>query len=53
MTRPLRITVWNEFRHERSNPQVGAIYPDGIHAASGRAAAGGGSRGAHGHPGRG
>jgi trehalose utilization protein len=33
MTRPLRVTVWNEFRHERSNPQVGAVYPDGIHAA--------------------
>ncbi len=31
--RPLRVTVWNEFRHERSNPQVGAIYPDGIHGA--------------------
>ena len=33
MTRPLRVTVWNEFRHERANPQVGAIYPDGIHEA--------------------
>ena len=33
MTRSLRITVWNEFRHERSNPQVGRVYPDGIHAA--------------------
>jgi trehalose utilization protein len=29
----LRITVWNEFRHERSNPAVAAVYPDGIHAA--------------------
>jgi trehalose utilization protein len=29
----LRVTVWNEFRHERSNPSVAAIYPDGIHAA--------------------
>jgi trehalose utilization protein len=26
------VTVWNEFRHERSNPQVAAIYPEGIHA---------------------
>jgi trehalose utilization protein len=28
-----RVTVWNEFRQERSDPPVGAIYPDGIHAA--------------------
>ena len=28
-----RITVWNEFRHERKNPAVTAIYPDGIHTA--------------------
>ena len=27
-----RVTVWNEFRHERSNPAVQAIYPEGIHA---------------------
>jgi len=33
MSEPLRVTVWNEFRHERSNPQVGAVYSDGIHAA--------------------
>ena len=33
MTAPLRITVGNEFRHERSNPAVGAIYLDGIHEA--------------------
>ena len=33
MSRSLRITVWNEFRHERSNPEVAAIYPDGIHEA--------------------
>jgi trehalose utilization protein len=29
----LRVTVWNEFRHERTNAAVGAIYPDGIHMA--------------------
>ena len=29
----LRITVWNEFRHERSNPAVARVYPDGIHEA--------------------
>lgn len=26
-----RVTVWNEFRHEKSNPEVQAVYPDGIH----------------------
>ncbi|MCL2515241.1 MAG: ThuA domain-containing protein [Microbacteriaceae bacterium] len=29
----LRVTVWNEFRHEKNDPEVAAIYPDGIHAA--------------------
>jgi trehalose utilization protein len=29
----LRVTVWNEFRHERSNQAVAAVYPAGIHAA--------------------
>ena len=29
----VRVTVWNEYRHERSDPVVGAIYPDGIHGA--------------------
>jgi trehalose utilization protein len=33
MSAALRVTVWNEFRHERSNPKVAAIYPDGIHEA--------------------
>ena len=32
-TAPLRVTIWNEFRHERDNPHVRAIYPNGIHAA--------------------
>jgi trehalose utilization protein len=27
-----RVTVWNEFRHERSDAAVRSIYPDGIHA---------------------
>ncbi len=27
----IRVTVWNEFRHEKSSEEVGAIYPDGIH----------------------
>jgi trehalose utilization protein len=28
-----RVMVWSEFRQERSNPEVAAVYPDGIHAA--------------------
>jgi trehalose utilization protein len=28
---PIRVTVWNEFRHERNNPTVKAIYPEGMH----------------------
>ncbi len=31
-THPLRVTVWNEFIHERTNAAVGQIYPDGIHS---------------------
>lgn len=27
------VLIWNEYRHERSNPAVGAIYPEGIHEA--------------------
>jgi trehalose utilization protein len=30
---PLRVTIWNEFVHERSNPAVARIYPEGIHGA--------------------
>ena len=30
---PIRVTVWNEFRHEQSNDVVRGIYPDGIHTA--------------------
>ncbi len=29
----LRITIWNEFRHEKKNKAVQKHYPDGIHAA--------------------
>ena len=28
-----RVTVWNEYRQERSDPSVRAVYPDGIHGA--------------------
>jgi trehalose utilization protein len=27
-----RVTIWNEFRHERTDKHIGAIYPDGMHA---------------------
>ncbi|MGI6634887.1 MAG: ThuA domain-containing protein [Christensenellales bacterium] len=27
----IHVTVWNEFVHERTNPEVMAVYPDGIH----------------------
>lgn len=27
----IRVTVWNEFLHEVNQPEVAAIYPDGIH----------------------
>lgn len=30
---PVRVTVWNEGRHERRSEQIAAIYPKGIHGA--------------------
>jgi trehalose utilization protein len=30
---PLRVTVWNEYRHEREDESIRAVYPDGMHAA--------------------
>lgn len=27
----IRVTVWNEARHEQKNPAVKALYPDGMH----------------------
>ena len=27
----INVTVWNEFRHEREDDEVKAIYPTGIH----------------------
>jgi len=26
-----RVTVWTEYRQERNDPAVAAVYPDGIH----------------------
>jgi len=33
MTTSIRVTIWNEGRHERQNREIAAIYPDGIHGA--------------------
>lgn len=27
----LRVTVWNEFKHEREYEEIAKVYPDGIH----------------------
>lgn len=32
----INVTVWNEYRHEKSSPDVAKIYPQGIHAAIAR-----------------
>ncbi|MBL8130494.1 MAG: ThuA domain-containing protein [Anaerolineae bacterium] len=31
----IRVTVWNEFRHEKQHERVIAVYPDGIHTVIG------------------
>ncbi|MDD5139795.1 MAG: ThuA domain-containing protein [Verrucomicrobiales bacterium] len=31
MSHPINVVVWGEFRHEKKNPKVAAIYPDGMH----------------------
>ena len=31
MSSKIHVTVWGEFRHEKKNPKVAAIYPDGMH----------------------
>ncbi len=32
MADKIRVTIWNEFRHEKKNEAVRKIYPDGMHA---------------------
>ncbi|GCE48528.1 trehalose utilization protein [Thermosporothrix hazakensis] len=32
MTSTIRVTVWNEYRHERKNPEVAKHYPEGMHS---------------------
>ena len=29
----IRVTVWNEGRHEKSNAKIGELYPEGMHGA--------------------
>jgi trehalose utilization protein len=29
----IRVTVWHEYRHEKRNPKVHEVYPEGIHEA--------------------
>ena len=31
----IRVTIWNEFRHEKQSEEVRAIYPNGLHATIG------------------
>jgi len=31
MSESIRVTVWNEGRHEKNDPQVALVYPQGIH----------------------
>lgn len=33
MDRTIRVTVWNEGRHEKKSEKVAAVYPEGIHGA--------------------
>ncbi|QOV92256.1 ThuA domain-containing protein [Humisphaera borealis] len=33
---PIRVLIWHEYRHEKVNPAVAAIYPDGMHNAIAR-----------------
>ena len=35
MSKTIRVTVWNEYRHEKTNAQIAQIYPDGMHNAIG------------------
>ena len=33
MAGKIRVTVWNEFRHEKKNEQIAKLYPEGMHGA--------------------
>lgn len=36
MTSKINLTIWNEFHHEKSNPAVKKLYPEGLHKAIGK-----------------
>ena len=36
MTNKINLTIWNEFHHEKSNPAVKKLYPEGLHKAIGK-----------------
>lgn len=40
MSQKLKVTVWNEYRHEKESEIVRAAYPDGIHTAIGEGISG-------------
>ena len=29
----IKVTVWNEYRHEKKNPEIAKLYPQGMHGA--------------------
>jgi trehalose utilization protein len=31
--KPIRVTIWNEYRHEKTDEKVQRAYPNGIHNA--------------------
>ena len=33
MSEKIRVTVWNEYRHEKKPGKVAEVYPKGIHGA--------------------
>ncbi|MFH1022930.1 MAG: ThuA domain-containing protein, partial [Planctomycetota bacterium] len=33
MSAAIRVTVWNEYRHEKKNEKIRVLYPDGMHGA--------------------
>ena len=33
MEKTIRVTVWNEYRHERNSKEIAKLYPEGIHEA--------------------
>jgi len=35
MAKTINVTIWNEYRHEKSDENVAKLYPNGLHAAIG------------------